>query len=443
MKNTKPFIALLSCLILAPCYTAHVQSLAMTSEAQAPTELVESPRLRQLKTQVAGGDRSAIRRFWEAMATEHTPLLDTIPNEPEKVLVTFLWRAGPGTTAVTVAGRQMTRLLDTDLWFTTLTMDRIPIFYSFFPVVTGQAERRSADPLNPHRFVMPAEVQATIPPDLRATHSQWLETSMLIFRENPAAHWAEAQSGTLAGRVEMFAVEDKQYARNRRVWVYTPPNYNPKSSLAYRLLICFDGVSYLSEIPTPTILSNLLAADEIWPTIAVMVDNGAARAAAEDLDNHAAFADFMSKDLMPWVRKNWRVSTDPAHTILCGSSRGGLGAAYVAWKHPETFGNVLAQSGAFWRGSEGGMDEPEWLTKQFKKSPKLDVRFYLEVGALETGRTPGGPVFVEANQRLHQVLVAKGYKVRYLEVGGARHDPVHWRVQLADGILYLAGKHSK
>src|SRR5215813_5857602 len=117
-----------------------------------------------------------------------------------------------------------------------------------------------------------------------------------------------------------------------------------------------------------------------------------------------------------------------------------LGATYVAWKRPDVFGNVLAQSGAFWRGNEGGTADPEWLTRQFKNSPKVNLRFYVEVGAQETGKTPAGPIFIEANRRLHVALADKGYNVRYVEVAGARHDPVHWRFQLADGILYLAGK---
>lgn len=32
--------------------------------------------------------------------------------------------------------------------------------------------------------------------------------------------------------------------------------------------------------------------------------------------------------------------------------------------------------------------------------------------------------------------------MRYVEVSGARHDPIHWRFQWADGIVYLAGKRS-
>jgi enterochelin esterase family protein len=417
---------------------------AMDEAAQPPAtnpSPAESPRLRRLKAQLAAGERSALGRFWEAIATEHTPLVEPIPNDPGKVLVTFLWRATPGTTGVTAVGRPMTRLLDTDLWYTTSTMDpSIPIFYSFFPVVTGENERKAADPLNPHRFVIPAEVQAALPPDVQTGAAWWQQTSMLLFRENPAARWTEAQPGTPKGKVEMFGVEDKKRANGRRVWVYTPPDYNPKSGEPCRLMVCFDGPSYLAEIPVPTILNNLLAAGKISPTVAVMIDNGDARASAADLDNHATYADWVANELVPWVRQRWRVSTDPAQTIVCGYSRGGLGATYVAWKHPEVFGNVLAQSGAFWRGNEGATSDPEWLTQQVKNSPKAKLRFYVEVGAQETGKTPAGPIFIEANRRFRQALEGKGYNVRYVEVSGARHDPIHWRFQLADGLLYLAGK---
>jgi enterochelin esterase-like enzyme len=254
-----------------------------------------------------------------------------------------------------------------------------------------------------------------------------------------AVDWTQPRAGTPTGKVEMFTLDDKEHKRKRRVWVYTPPGYRQNPATPYRLLICFDGLSYTSDIPLPTILDNLLAADKIPPTVAVMIDNEEARLG--DLANHQAFADFMGKGLLPWVRENFRgVTTEAEKTTLCGYSAGGLAAAYVAWRRSDLFGNVLSQSGAFWRGNEGGTDELEWLTHQFQSSPKLKLRFYLEVGALETGKTAGGPVFIEATRRLRQVLEARGYDVRYLEVAGARHESVHWRAQLADGIIYLSGK---
>src|SRR5262249_47970045 len=53
--------------------------------------------------------------------------------------------------------------------------------------------------------------------------------------------------------------------------------------------------------------------------------------------------------------------------------------------------------GAFWRGNEGGTADLEWLTQQFKNSPKINFRFYLDVGAEETRKTAGGPIFIEAS----------------------------------------------
>jgi len=83
---------------------------------------------------------------------------------------------------------------------------------------------------------------------------------------------------------------------------------------------------------------------------------------------------------------------------LCGASAGGLAAAYVALARPELFGNVLAQSGAFWRGNEGTNGPPyEWLAHEVVTRPRREVRFYLEVGGDETAHAVGvGPVFIEA-----------------------------------------------
>lgn len=265
--------------------------------------------------------------------------------------------------------------------------------------------------------------------------------------QNPASpmtaamDWTVFKSEVPKGKVESFIVDDRQYNRKRKVWVYTPPDYNPKAAAAaepYRLLISFDGEDYIKDIPAPTILDNLLAAGKIYPTVQVMIDNSEDRLG--DLANHQKFADFMSRDLLPWARQNFQVTTSADKTTLLGYSAGGLAAAYVALKYPNLFGNVLSQSGAFWRGNEGGTDELEWVTGQYRNTPKLNLRFYIEVGAGETQKTAGGPVFIETNQRLRDALKAKGYDVRYLEVPAAVHNPEHWRAQLADGIIYLMGK---
>ena len=97
-------------------------------------------------------------------------------------------------------------------------------------------------------------------------------------------------------------------------------------------------------------------------------------------------------------------------------------------------------SGAFWRGSEGASEPSEWLTAQLENSPKLNLRFYLEVGGGENIKNAVGLTMIETNRHLRDVLKAKAYDVAYLEAPNAIHNPEHWRAQLADGIIYLFGK---
>lgn len=219
----------------------------------------------------------------------------------------------------------------------------------------------------------------------------------------------------------------------RRVSVYTPAAYATSKTATYDLIIFFDGDTYVEELDVVNVLNSLA-----HPVVAVMVDNSANRLG--DLANRQKFADFMATELIPAIRVRWRVTHDPARTTLAGYSAGGLGAAYIAFRHPEVFGNVLSQSGAYWRGNEGASTPGEWLTEQLKRSPRLPLRFYIEVGAGETHQVVNGVVFIDANRRLRDVLRAKGYTVQYVEVPGAKHEPGHWKAALPAAIAYFNGR---
>lgn len=212
---------------------------------------------------------------------------------------------------------------------------------------------------------------------------------------------------------------------NHQVSVYTPRDYDAKKT--YDLAVFFDGDSYVEDLGALDVLPH--------PMVVVTVDNSVNRLG--DLANRAAFADLMAKDVIPAVRSRYSVTRDPAHVIIGGWSAGGLGAAYVAFRHPEVFGNVLSQSGAFWRGNEGASEPGEWLTEQFRKSPKLPLRFYLDVGGEESHPSVNGIPILEANRHLRDVLRAKGYAMEYIEVAGGNHEPSHWKSALPAGLAYL------
>jgi enterochelin esterase family protein len=255
----------------------------------------------------------------------------------------------------------------------------------------------------------------------------------------PAA--AQSPERHAAGRLEAHVLYDSTYRRPRRVWVYTPPGYDASRATPYPLILAFDGDEYRDTMPLPLVLDTLLATGRAPAFVAVLVDDSSGAVRIADLGNASRMVDFLSRQLLPWVRRGWPVTSDPHRVIVTGSSAGGLGAAYVAFMRPDLFGNVWSQSGAFWRGAEASNQAPwEWLTQQVAAAPRKDIRFCLDVGELEDHATLGGtgPNFRDATRRFHDALVGKGYEVTYTEVPGGNHAERWWRPRLAAGIVTLS-----
>jgi enterochelin esterase family protein len=243
-------------------------------------------------------------------------------------------------------------------------------------------------------------------------------------------------------RVEARVLYDSSYRRQRRVWVYTPPDYDVRRPVPYPLIVAFDGDEYRDTMPLPGTLDSLHATRLAPAFVAVLIDDSSGPVRIAELANAPRMVTFLAQQLIPWTRQGWNVTRDPHRVIVTGSSAGGLAAAFVALTRPDLFGNVWSQSGAFWRGADGSNGAPwEWLTRQVAGSPAADVRFVLDVGQLEDHPTLGGagPNFLEANRRFRDALHARGYAVTYTEVSGGNHAPRWWRSRLADGIVALAG----
>jgi len=245
-----------------------------------------------------------------------------------------------------------------------------------------------------------------------------------------------ASRGSLAAVV----LPSVTYPAGRRAWVYTPAGYPSSCHGACNVVVAFDGADYRDTMPLPAILDSLIAAGRTLPAVAVLIDNGNGGARIADLGNVRKFARFVGEEMLPWLRAHYAITRDASHTVVTGSSAGGLAAVYVATQYPGSFGNALSQSGAFWRGNEASNDAPyEWLTQHLAAMPRVNVRVFLDVGVLETRRALGGaaPSILDANRHLRSVLTSKGYDVQYFEVPNGVHAPLTWRTRLPVGIVAL------
>lgn len=394
-----------------------------------------SPRLGKLAREVQAGKPQALAEFWKEMNGKG-PLVEEFANDARQRRVTFVWRGSSRTMRVTMMGglpganllKALTRLADTDVWYLTEAHSTEARFQYVFQIDGPQTLPMDM------RAIM-KEMERNPPRVDPLNTNQYAGWSCVELPDAPPQPWISKQEGVPGGRKTQEKFKSQILREEYALSVYTPPGYDEGRSRCW-LMIAFDGGFRKMDVT----LDNLLAAGKIPPVLVVGVQNISSQSRMRDLNCSDAFASFLTKELVPWARKTYRVHDDPAHTIVGGISLGGKMAAYCGLKYSGIFGKVLSQSGSFltavgeesptalWKGEAPGM-----LVDHYLQSPRLPLEFYMDVGRYET-TLPFSHLL--ETRRLRDVLKARGYRVTYSEfVGG--HNEVCWRGSFADAIMAL------
>nr|WP_246434211.1 alpha/beta hydrolase-fold protein [Shinella fusca] len=372
------------------------------------------------------------------VASRGTPLVED-GREGHRI-VTFLGRGAERNIRLFGAPsgdhEELHRLGASDIWFRSFEVpDGTRLSYQLafdVPDVPGTARDRrvailataKADPLNRHPW----------PADAADAYNQ---DSVLELAGAPPQPWL-AERGSPAGTLERLSIESPALGNRRDVTIYRPAGFAPADKRTI-LLFVFDADQYLERVPVPRILDNMIAAGAVPPVVAVFVANPDREARARELPANPAFADFMAKELHPFVVKETGFAAPAARTVLAGSSYGGLAAVTVALHHPQVFGNALSMSGSFWWSPPGTPeDRSEYVAGQVAAGPMLPLRVFLSAGLFETG-AQGTAGILETSRHLRDVLEAKGIPVTYRDYAGG-HDYLVWQGVISDGLIALFGK---
>jgi enterochelin esterase-like enzyme len=432
---------------------AVVSSLWLLSSqaADLPSPVVvapQSPRLVRLLADLDGKDPSALEAFWKEIESSHTPLVEDIPNQPHDALYTFLVQADPAEDAMNVRlgadfpmhtaehTDTFQRLGGSNVWYTSYVLPKASrIFYRMrVPqglhrslssparfTIDGVLYEHYLDPLNPRVFP-------------EGEHHVDAPGSYYLGSEAPPNPYLQHVGNGSAGSLAKCEIESSVLGAKRTVTMYTPANYSANSKML-PLVLLFDGESYLTDVAAPTILDNMITSKAIPRTIVAFVHTQGTR--NDDLQPNEKYQQFIGKDLVPWIRKRYRVSRDPKQNVVAGSSFGGLAAAYTAFVHPELFGNVLSQSGSYWWSPTYLQDvspspNAGWMVKKFAESTPKPLRFYMAVGSWESAGMLSG------NRILTSVLKGKGNEVIYSEVVSG-HNYVNFQQSFPEGLIALLG----
>lgn len=181
-----------------------------------------------------------------------------------------------------------------------------------------------------------------------------------------------------------------QLNTTRPIWIYLPPGYKGLTK-RYPVIYAQDGQNLFDDFIAPfgewgidETLDSLHKTNHI-DCIVVGIGNSSKRLQEYNPYNNERFGeglgteytDFLVNTLKPYIDSHYRTLKDPAHTLIMGSSMGGLISYYASLTHPDVFGKAGIFSPSFWIAPE--IDQ---LTDSL--APRIKGMFFFYVGKKES-----------------------------------------------------------
>jgi predicted alpha/beta superfamily hydrolase len=155
-----------------------------------------------------------------------------------------------------------------------------------------------------------------------------------------------------------------------------------------------------------------------------------------------AYLKFLTTELKPFVDKKYRTCTDCNHTIIMGSSMGGLISVYALCEYPGIFGRAGCLS-THWIGSlTADFDEvsdamADYLTQ--KLPPPGTHKIYYDFGTLNLD-SMYEPHQLKIDAVMQQLGYAPDKDWLTKKFPGHDHNEKSWRKRLHVPLLFLTGK---
>ena len=243
----------------------------------------------------------------------------------------------------------------------------------------------------------------------------------------------------------------------RRIFVYTPPQYDADRETRYPVLYLQHGGGedergWPNQGRVSDIMDNLIAEKKSKPMLVVMEQGyaqkpddpnvplrppaqpapGAKAPAAAPIPPDfsrmfKAFDEVVTKDLIPMIDKTYRTIADRDHRAIAGLSMGGMQAFQIGLDHLDTFSAI----GGF-SGGGGGFGGAPFDPKTYHNGLMADADafnkrihlLWLGIGTAEPQR------MYESVNHYHEALDKAGIRHVYYESPGTSHEWLTWRRSL-------------
>ena len=243
------------------------------------------------------------------------------------------------------------------------------------------------------------------------------------------------------GKVTKHSLTSKVFPDTvRDYWVYVPAQYDAKTPAC--VMVFQDGKWYQDvkgDFRVPTVFDNLIAAKKMPVTIGIFVNPGEvpAKDGGKPRANRSfeydtlskQYSEFLEKELLPAVAKDYNLRTDAAGRAICGISSGGICAFTAAWERPDLFSKVLSHVGSF-TNIRGGDVYPGMI----RKTEPKPIRVFLQDGSNDLDNLHGSWPLM--NQSMAAALKFAKYDYQFV-FGEGGHNGKQGGAILPESLIWL------
>ena len=262
-----------------------------------------------------------------------------------------------------------------------------------------------------------------------------------------------------AATIEVNDFNSEHLNRKVTLSIILPPHFS-KTKESASLLIMNDGQD-LKLLKADISLQSLSENGSVKKLIIVGV-HAADRlseygiAGKPDFKNRGAkagdYQQFILNELLPYLRKSYKISEQILDIGYAGCSLGGLTAFDTVFNNPEIFGLSGVFSGSFWwRNIDLGKkytDAARMMHAVVDKSkPKLKAKFWLEAGTNDEKADRNNNGIIDAIDdtldlinSLEKKGYKKGYDIEYVQIEGGMHNQQTWAEALPQFLIWAFGK---
>ncbi|TVR20453.1 MAG: DUF3327 domain-containing protein [Anaerolineaceae bacterium] len=214
---------------------------------------------------------------------------------------------------------------------------------------------------------------------------------------------------------------------NRKVWVYTPPEYDENPNEIYPLMIFADGQWSIGPLQIPQMADALIKHGRMQPVIIAMVQSGDQKDRIKTYVSNDRHYSFLLTELLPFLQTQYRL--DSANLGVGGVAVGAIAAAHAALKNPAVFSHLIMISPPLGRGV--AQEKLSQYAKRFEDATVLPKRIFQSVGRYETRSR-----FYLPAQVLHTILEERDdVEYQYIEIGSG-HGLVAFRAVLPEALAW-------